>query len=129
MSAWEIADQEFQKKHLKNCSTEDGHVERVITYAVDGAINPLTNTAKLTKGSAGAYTLAAPTIAQEGHILTIVSDSAYAHVVTATGLINDGVTGGAKNTATFAAFAGASIMLQAINQKWAVLNKNVVTVA
>jgi hypothetical protein len=65
----------------------------------------------LTKGSAAAITLAAPTAAQAGTQITIIAGSAYAHVVTATGLLNDGVTGGAKNTATFAAFVGASLTL------------------
>lgn len=100
-------------------------------YASDGAIsfaNPV-NVATLTKGSAGAYTLAAPTSAQEGYRLTIVSQSAQAHVVTATNLIDDGVTGGAKDTATFAAIVGASISLIALGQKWSVTANNNVTVA
>ena len=98
-------------------------------YVADGAIATSGNVAVLTKGSAGAYTLAAPIAAQEGMEITIVSQTAFAHVVTATGLINDGVTGGSKNTMTFAAFAGAAITLVANNLKWAVVSKNVVTVA
>lgn len=103
----------------------------ITAYASDGAIsfaNPI-NYAKLTKGSAGAYTLAAPTSAQEGYRLTILGQSAYAHVVTATDLLDDGVTGGAKDTATFGAFVGASLDLVAINLKWHVISKNVVTIA
>ena len=98
----------------------------ITTYATDGAIsfaNPV-NYAKLTKGSAGAYTLAAPTSAQEGYRLTILCQSAYAHVVTATNLLDDGVTGGAKDTGTFAAFVGSSLDLIAINLKWHVIGKN-----
>lgn len=49
--------------------------------------------------------------------------------MTATDLVNDGVTGGAKDTMTFGAFAGASIDLVAFNGKWHVVAKNVVTVA
>lgn len=104
----------------------------VTAYASDGAIsfaNP-ENIAKLTKsGSAGAYTLAAPKAAQEGYRLLILCQSAQAHVVTATDLLDDGVTGGAKDTATFGAFVGSSLDLIAINLKWHVIGKNVVTIA
>lgn len=113
-------------------SSLDYKVRRLVatTYAVDGAISKdpaLLHV--LTKGSAGAYTLAAPTAAQEGMILRIAAGSAQAHVVTATGLLDDGVTGGSKNTATFGAFVGSSITLVAYNLKWIVLAKNVVTIA
>jgi hypothetical protein len=82
----------------------------------------------LTKGSAAAIKLLAPSIAQSGTILTITTGSAFAHVVTATGLIQDGVTGGAKSTITFGAFIGASISLVASRQKWNVLGINVAPV-
>jgi hypothetical protein len=103
----------------------------ITAYASDGAIsfaNPY-NIATLTKGSAGAYTLAAPSSSQEGYRLLILCQSAYAHVVTATNLLDDGVTGGAKDTATMAAFVGASLDLIAINSKWHVVGKNVCTIA
>jgi hypothetical protein len=103
--------------------------DTVVAYAADGAIAPTAGTAKLTKAGVGAYTLAAPTALQEGTYLTIINNTANAHVVTATGLLDDGVTGGSKNTATFAAFAGAAITLCAIGLKWSVVSKNVVTVA
>lgn len=113
-------------------TTLDYKVRRLVatTYAADGAITKdpaLLHV--LTKSSAGAYTLAAPTSAQEGMTLRIVAGSAQAHVVTATGLLDDGVTGGSKNTATFAAFIGSSLTLVAYNLKWIVLSKNAVTVA
>lgn len=98
-------------------------------YASDGAISILNGTALLTKAGVGAYTLAAPTAAQAGTRLVITNRTANAHVVTATGLLEDGVTGGAKNTATFGAFVGATISLEAIGLKWTVVSKNVVTVA
>lgn len=103
----------------------------VTAYASDGAIafTAPFNIATLTKGSAGAYTLAAPTAAQEGYRLLVLCQSAYAHVVTATNLLDDGVTGGAKDTATMAAFVGASLDLIAINLKWHVVGKNVCTIA
>lgn len=104
---------------------------KVITaYAADGAIalNPALAHV-LTKAGVGAYTLAAPVAADAGMILHIISGSANAHVVTATNLIDDGVTGGAKDTATFAAFVGASLTLMAYNLKWVVIANNNVTIA
>ena len=84
----------------------------------------------MTKGSASAFTLAAPTATtQDGTRMTFISNSAYAHVITATGLIHDGVTGGAKNTATFGAYVGASLTLVAYQAKWYVESKNVCTIA
>jgi len=98
-------------------------------FLVDGALTKTTGLKALTKATAGAYTLAAPTVDEEGAEITIVSDTAAAHVVTATGLIQDGVTGGSKTTMTFAAFAGASIKLVAHALKWTVVSKNVVTIS
>ena len=98
-------------------------------FVSDGAITFTTSLATLTKAGVGAYTLAAPATTDEGLILRIVSQTANAHVITATNLIDDGVTGGAKDTITFAAFVGASVTLQAINQKWCVLAINAVEIA
>jgi hypothetical protein len=102
---------------------------QVIAYAANGALAIVNGTATLTKAGVNAMTLAAPTVDQEGLILRIISQTANAHTITATGLIDDGVVGGSKTTATFAAFAGASIELVASNLKWAVLAKNAVTIS
>lgn len=98
-------------------------------YDADGAIDPTADNVVLTKGSAAAMTLAAPSQGAEGHELTIVAGSAYAHVVTATDLIDDGVTGGAKDTITLGAFVGATATLIAYNKKWVLKSKTVATVA
>jgi len=112
-----------------NVQSLSNKTEPATTYAVDGALSPVAGTAILSKGSAGAYTLAAPTAAQVGSRLIITSISAFAHVVTATDLIDDGVTGGAKDTLTFGAFAGATIELLAMaSLKYNVISKNVVTI-
>jgi hypothetical protein len=98
--------------------------------SADGAIAVAAGEVVITKsGSAAALTLAAPTAAMDYQRLVISSATAFAHVVTATDLLEDGITGGAKDTATFGAFAGASLELMAYNLKWLVLNKNVVTIA
>lgn len=96
--------------------------------STDGAI-AIKGLAVLTKTSAGAYTLAAPAVGSDGTVLIITTGTAFAHVITATSLINDGVTGGAKSTMTCAAFVGASIHLIAYNQKYYVVAKNLVTVS
>lgn len=96
----------------------------------DGAITIAKRRYVITKGSAAALTLAAPSAPQAGTTIEIVSGSAFAHVITATDLLDDGVTGGAKDTATFAAFVGANITLLAYNLKWVVLGTpKAVTVA
>lgn len=104
---------------------EDGAA--LTAYATNGALSVTGGTKVLTKGSIGAYTLAAP--AADNVEITIMSGSAFAHVVTATSLVQDGVTGGAKTTLTFAAFVGACIQLRSYNGFWIVVNKNAVTVS
>lgn len=101
----------------------------VTTASADGALTIADGVVKITKAGVCAMTLAAPTAGQEGTVMRIVSNTANAHTLTATGLIDDGVTGGSKNLGTFGAFAGASITLVAINLKWSVLSKNVVTIS
>lgn len=124
------AQDEYANKVLRDCTIVGSLSQTAVAYPANGAIDPEGGVANLSKtGSAGAYTLANPTTAQEGTRLLIVSTSAFAHVVTTVAGINDGVTGGAKNAATFAAFAGASLELLAVGGKWAVLGKNVVTIA
>lgn len=122
------APEKLQNKHLVDPIIK-GAMHKPTVYAADGAIDPKVGTAKLTKGSAGAYTLRAPTEAEEGLVLKVISGSAFAHVVTATNLIDDGVTGGAKDTATYAAFVGAAMTLIASDGKWTTLSLKAVTVA
>jgi hypothetical protein len=71
----------------------------------------------LNKGSAAAITLGAPTVTtSDGVTITITSNSAFAHVITATGLFQSGAAG--VNTCTFAAHAGATVTLYAYQGKW-----------
>lgn len=122
-------------------ASADGNVIEVMTFNVpvdnpvtlasaSGAITLAPGTVVITKtGSLAAMTLAAPTDAQNGMILRVTSATAFAHTVTATSLIDDGVTGGSKTTATFAAFAGASMELMAYEGKWHTLSLKAVTVS
>jgi len=83
----------------------------------------------LTKATAlTATTLAAPTQAQNGMRLTITNQTAAAHVITATTLLADAVTGSPHTTATFAAFIGASITLMASDGLWNVISSTGVVV-
>lgn len=76
----------------------------------------------ITKATALATTvLPAPTVAQNGLRLTFTSQTAAAHVITATALLNNGLTGSPFTTATFAAFAGAGFTLVANAGLWNVL--------
>ncbi len=80
-------------------------------------------------GAPIAATLAAPVAADAGIRIQIFCGTAQAHVVTATGLIDDGVTGGAKTTITFTGgFVGQSIELMAYNLHWVVLSANVAAI-
>ncbi|MDQ3170229.1 MAG: hypothetical protein M3Q55_08845, partial [Acidobacteriota bacterium] len=105
-----------------------------VSVGENGAI-PLTNTTKdstvyLTKATAlSSTTLAAPTQAQNGKKLVITSQTAAAHVITATGLLGDAVTGSPHTTATFAAFIGASITLMASDGIYNVISSVGVTVS
>lgn len=100
------------------------------TYTASGAITVAFGNNIIAKtGSLAAMTLAAPTTAQNGTVMRITSSTAFAHTITATGLFDNGVTGGSKNTATFAAFPGASITVMAVGGKWNVLALQNVTVA
>lgn len=60
-----------------------------------------------------AMTLAAPTLAQEGNVIDIWSDTTNAHTLTATSLLANGTA--LKTTATFPAFRGAGLTLVARN--------------
>lgn len=82
-----------------------------------------------TKGSAGAYTIAAPGVNNVGRRLKLMAGSNFAHVFTFTGgTLHDGTTGGHTNW-TSAAFEGSSIEVVAISAtKWYVQAMNLGTV-
>lgn len=102
----------------------------VVTLATaDGALTLAHGVVAVTKAGVCAMTLAAPSAPQNGLTMTVVSNTANAHTLTATNLIQDGVTGSPQDLATFEAFAGASITLMAYNLTWHVIAKNAVTVS
>jgi|SRR6185312_644380 len=99
----------------------------VTLLAVSGAIDPHTSqTYVITKAGVLADTLAAPTAGtDDGTVIVVTSNTANAHTITATGLLQDGST--TVNVATFAANPGASLTLMAYQGKWNVLSQNAIT--
>lgn len=106
-------------------------IPSVITgYAADGALSTSVGIKKITKTSAAAMTLAAPvTGTDDGKVVVIVSTTAFAHTITATGLLQDGTTGGPHDLITLGAFPGAGITLMAMLGKWIVVCGTVAVVS
>lgn len=94
-----------------------------VSLLVNGAIpSHAAHTYVITKAGVLADTLAAPTAGtDDGLIIVITSDTANAHTLTATGLLDTGSA--SVNLATFAAFKGAGLMLMAFNGHWKVLSQ------
>jgi hypothetical protein len=83
----------------------------------------------LTKATAlGTTTFGAPGKDQDGLRVTFTSQTAAAHVITATTLWGDGVSGSPHTTATWAAFIGASLTVVAENGLWNVVSSVGVTI-
>ncbi len=100
-----------------------GQKAAIITLAVSGAIQPRTSaTYALNKAGVAAMTLAAPTATtDDGVTIVIYSDSANAHTLTATALLDTGSANAA--IATFANSKGSGLTLQAFNGRWKVLSQ------
>lgn len=78
----------------------------------------------LLKATATAITLVAPSKAQDGLLVTFVSLTALANVITATGLLANGLTASPYTTATGAhTKIGAVLELQAQNGLWSVVSQ------
>jgi hypothetical protein len=106
-------------------------VDAVVTVGQNGVIAvPNRNTTyELIKATAlASTTLAAPAKDQDGLRITLTSLTAAAHVITATSLLADAVSGSPHTTATFAAFIGASLTLEAANGLWNVVASVGVTI-
>lgn len=106
--------------------------DRLVSVGQDGAIAvPTENTTIiLTKATAlGTTTLGAPSQASDGIRVTITTQTAAAHVITATALLGDGAAGSPEDTATFAAYIGASMVLVAVNGVWNIVSLQGVTIS
>jgi len=103
------------------------HKYVVTEVAADGAITISPGVVAITKTSAAAVSVAAPSEAQDGTVMTITSMTDFAHVITFTGskFIKGAAT--AYNTVTFDAYKGASVRVIACNGYWVQNAANSVT--
>jgi hypothetical protein len=95
-----------------------------VTLGQDGALAvPSKNTNVLiTKATACLFTLAAPSKDQDGLKVNITSAVSAAHVLTATTLLDNGLSGSPWTTATWGALSiGGTLQLMAMNGVWAVI--------
>lgn len=95
-----------------------------VTLGQDGALAvPTKNTNVLiTKATACLFTLAAPGKDIDGLKLNITAATNAAHVLTATSLLDNGLSGSPWTTGTWGALAiGGTLQLMAMNGVWAVI--------
>ena len=105
-----------------------GQQDTVVAITGDGAITIVPCSVFLSKGSAAAITLAAPTtVTHDGYTIRIVAISAQAHVVT--GSVDGFNAKGSSGTLTFGGALGDSVTLVAKGGHWYTLAKINVTVA
>lgn len=92
-------------------------VQLIVAAAADGAIAIQSGIVPITKASAGAFSVAAPS-SQDGTRITFMSTTAFAHVITFTGAtLQNGVTAN-STTATLPNVAGASLTVIANGVLW-----------
>lgn len=97
-------------------------------YAADGDITAKNGFVHITKGSAAALTLAAPVSGtDDGKCICIVSETAFAHVVTSP--VRGFNAKGSSGTATFGAAKGNNIWLVARGGDWWNAGNTNVTIA
>ena len=114
----------YQDQTLSTITDDFTEVNSAATVALPPSVN---NAFYLvTKAGVQALTLAAPvSVVDDGKRITVSSNSANAHTLTATGLLNTGSA--SVNLATFAAFAGAGVVLEAVRGKWNVISATGIT--
>lgn len=94
----------------------------------DGAITIASGAVFLTKATASAITIAAPPVAMDGALLSIISTTAAAHTVTfATVGFND--LGASGDVGTFGGAKGDGFTIRAYNGGWFVASNINVTIA
>lgn len=100
--------------------TIDPAEDMAISIGQDGTISLIgaNSVYNINKATAAALVLPAPNVADNGVSVVFTSNTAAAHVITSTGLIQDGASGVPHSTATFAAQKGASVTFIAENGFW-----------
>ena len=115
--------------NLKKGVAEDSDIVRtLVVAAADGAISIQNSTVVITKGTAAAMTLATPTTAQNGTVITITSSTAAAHTVTAA-TIGFNALNTSGDVGTFGGAIGDGMIVVAYGGEWLVLNNINVTLA
>ena len=105
-----------------------GQQDSVVTISGDGAITAAPSSIYLSKGSAAAITIVAPTsVTHDGYLIRIVCQTAQAHVVTCASVGFNAK--GSSGTITFAAAIGNSVLLEAKGGNWYVVSNIGGTVA
>ena len=114
---------------LHKGSTYDSDIiTNQLVYTANGALTIQTGTHLLTKAGVLAATLAAPSTAQSGTRMRIVSTTAQAHTITQTTPgFNNAST--AQDVATFGGAVGDNITIEAYNGIWYVMGTRNVTLA
>lgn len=101
-------------------------VGNVVVASADGALTIENSTVVVTKAGVCAMTLAAPSAAQNGTRIEIVSATANAHTVTvATAGFND--LGAAGDVATFGGAKGDGLTVVAYAGDWYILHRTNIT--
>ena len=100
-----------------------------VVLTADGAVTIQESIVSIKKTSAAALTLAAPTTAQDGTVITFLGVTAYAHVITFTGGAYVTGTSSTKTTATFPAYEGGTLRVIAKNGHWYQSGLTAVTLA
>lgn len=113
----------FWTDYAPNGGLDNPSPSPIVPVATTGAFSVVSGNYVITKSSAAAVmTLAAPTAgSMDGMTIRIVSQTAQAHTLTATTLLESGASGSPYTTATFGAYIGASITLMAKNGVWMVI--------
>lgn len=107
---------------------KDGIVGTNPVISGDGAITIANSTVYLTKGSAAAITIAAPTAGtHDGLEIWVIAGSAQAHVITCSTVGFNAK--GSSGTVTYTAAIGNAVVLKAYNGNWYTPVKTGVTVA
>lgn len=98
-----------------------------VTYTATGAINPQPGVIFLNAGSALAMTLRNPTLAENGMVMVLKSQTAQLHTVTYTAGFDGGTT--ARDVASYTATIGDDLVVVANNLVWWVISTRGVTLA
>lgn len=96
--------------------------------SADGALRSTGGVIIITKATAGAFTLARPTMSMNGQTLIVTSTTAAAHVIVqSTPGFNNG--GASADTATFAASVGSGLELVAADGAWWIVRNTGITLS